>query len=243
MEEFINDTLNFIYKYRILFMGLFLLILSRIIYLYYIYIKYLRIYSENKLTLFVNRPKEVNSSNLIIDAAKFISHDITSFTYSMYINIQDWYVNYGKYKHIFHRGTNILHDFDNKCQTNLNFKKIENQCPGIWLDDITNNVIITMTTTKKDHSQIEYVAIENVPINKYFCLTIVCDKNKLEVYINGNLVRTSLFIGSINYNFDNGYLGISNSFSGYISDFYYYPYSLLPDEIKFLTKLSSFHSS
>ena len=226
---------------------------------YYFRQKYRRLYSENNLVLYSKMPKEILTSNIIIDASKFaMPSSQHCFTYSMFLNVKDWYINYGKYKHVFHRGSDVIEDYSQKCRSSLSWNQIPEQYPGIWFDDKTNDMWVTMSTrikevvnnddkcTKNKQNKykyvpaIEYSKLENIPVSYYFCLTAVFDKEKIELYINGKLKQTTLLKGTPHQNIENGYIGIGNSFAGYMSDFRYVPYSLMPEEVHYLYKLHEY---
>jgi len=70
------------------------------------------------------------------------------FSYSFNLTIYDFYKNYGSWRHLFHRGTDIA------TGTTLNYQSWENlivdfpmQSIGVWLAPFTNNLRIAVTTT------------------------------------------------------------------------------------------------
>jgi hypothetical protein len=75
-------------------------------------------------------------------------YSIGFFTYSFNLTIYDFNINFGKWRHIFHKGTPILSG------TTLNYQSWENlvkdipvQSIGVWLAPFTNNLRIAVTTT------------------------------------------------------------------------------------------------
>lgn len=221
---------------------------------YYIHQKYRRLFSGNNLILYESKPKEVLTSNIIIESKKFsLPMSNHCFTYSVFLFVKDWYINYGKYKHIFHRGTDVIEDYTHKCRSSLSWNQIPEQYPGMWFDKTTNDIWITLSTKIKTEfpqnkdkncqkknqepyyvNTIEYAKLENIPISSYFCLTAVFDKNKIELYLNGQLRQTKMLLGIPIESNENGFIGIGNSFAGNIANFRYIPYSLYPDEVYFL---------
>ena len=86
------------------------------------------------------------------------------FSYSFNIIIYDFYHNFGNWKHIFHKGTNIPIDEKEP----FNFKNWENivskypdQCIGVWLAPYTNNLRIAVTTISQESK------LENNHINAF----------------------------------------------------------------------------
>jgi hypothetical protein len=70
------------------------------------------------------------------------------FAYSFNLTIYDFYKNYGSWRHVFHRGTDIAPG------TSLKYQSWENllvdfpmQSIGVWLAPFTNNLRIAVTTT------------------------------------------------------------------------------------------------
>ena len=72
------------------------------------------------------------------------------FTYSFWMFINNWEYNYGKLKHVFHKGND-----------NFTFAS-----PGIWLHPKENTMRVYMNTFKHIN---EFVDVENLPINNILC--------------------------------------------------------------------------
>lgn len=73
--------------------------------------------------------------------------------------------------------------------------------PGVFVKGSSNSLRIIMNTYKNPFT---YVDVDNIPIRKYFHVALVCRKNSLEVYINGNMSKRLSFQGSLPYqNFQN----------------------------------------
>lgn len=71
-----------------------------------------------------------------------------NFCYSFNLTIYDFYQNYGYWRHIFHKGTNINSDTTLSYQSWENLvKDIPNQVIGVWLAPFSNNLRIAITTT------------------------------------------------------------------------------------------------
>lgn len=91
-----------------------------------------------------------------------------SYSYHFVLNIQDWYVNYSYWRHIFHKGTPIDSSVNNKNKTigYSNWEEIVDDLPeqtiGCWLSPYQNNLRIAVTTLSKipymrtyEHANIE----------------------------------------------------------------------------------------
>lgn len=68
----------------------------------------------------------------------------SSFNYSFYIYITDYYTNHGKWRHVFHKGTEIT-EIDTH-----EWEKVMTICPdqgvGVWLAPFNNNLRVCITT-------------------------------------------------------------------------------------------------
>lgn len=111
-----------------------------------------------------------------------------------------------------------------------------------------------------------FVDVKQIPFNKWFHLAIVCKRNALEVYVNGNLANKKSFAGTLPYQnyqplilFPNSktaatdFKSISGSekrsipagdnyilngkFAGYISNMYYFSYGMSYSEIQGMMNL------
>jgi hypothetical protein len=70
------------------------------------------------------------------------------FCYSFNLTIYDFYKNYGYWRHIFHKGTDITTGSTLSYQSWENLvKDIPNQVIGVWLAPFTNNLRIAVSTT------------------------------------------------------------------------------------------------
>jgi hypothetical protein len=73
--------------------------------------------------------------------------------------------------------------------------------PGVFVKGDSNSLRVVMNTYKNPYT---YVDVENIPVRKWFHVVVLCRKNSLEVYINGNLRKKLPFEGSLPYqNFQN----------------------------------------
>jgi hypothetical protein len=88
-------------------------------------------------------------SNKVIDGVKMPRpFMIGNFSYSFNITIYDFYINYGYWRHIFHKGTPIIPGNILSYQSWENLiTEYPNQSVGVWLAPFTNNLRIAITTT------------------------------------------------------------------------------------------------
>ena len=91
---------------------------------------------------------------------------------------------------------------------------------------------------------LEYVDVDDVPVKKWFCTTIVLQNSKshtdkemdvdpasspshiLDVYINGNLKKSKLLESIPRQNNGDLYVNLFGGFSGYISRLQYFSYAV-----------------
>ena len=62
--------------------------------------------------------------------------------------------------------------------------KFPNRAPGVWILPQSNDLRIYMNTY---NDPLEYTDIENVPVNKWFHVSIVLNHKFLDIYFNGKL--------------------------------------------------------
>lgn len=140
--------------------------------------------------------------------------DGIEFTWSVWIFVNNWQYLQGQYKHIFYKGNSNL------AENGLNFP---NNAPGLYLAPDTNNLIIIMNTFDVIN---EEITIPDIPLNKWLNIIVRCQNRTLDVYINGTITR-SLELSSVpKQNYGDVYVAMNGGFDGYISNLWYYNYSL-----------------
>ena len=83
--------------------------------------------------------------------------------------------------HIFHKGYS--------CQFPL-------LAPGVYMRSDTNTLRVYMNTYKTWNN---YVEVDNIPVNKWVHIVLVCKNNAFEIFINGNLKKKLSFDGYAPY--------------------------------------------
>lgn len=132
----------------------------------------------------------------------------TEFAYSMWIYVNDWTYKQSEWKHILHKGSHTAMPL---------------QAPGIWLYPNENKLAINMNTF---YSVKESCDIENIPIAKWFHLTVVVIGKYIDVYINGRLKKRCQFKGVPKQNFGDVYINQWQGFDGFLSNVRYFSYAL-----------------
>ncbi len=73
--------------------------------------------------------------------------------------------------------------------------------PGVFVRGNNNTLRVVMNTYRNAYT---YMDVENIPVRKWFHCVLLCRKNSLEIYINGNLRKKLPFEGTLPYqNFQN----------------------------------------
>ena len=148
----------------------------------------------------------------------------TDFTYSFWINVNDWNYKLGEKKSILKRSAIS-----------------ENSSPEIYMKPYTNDLVIELdmfgevTSGAASSSQITASVVRNIPLQKWTNITITTNNRSLDTYLDGKLVKTSLLEGPINVTgtADVTICGVDGSgpgFSGNIAKVKYYSRTLNPRE-------------
>ncbi len=132
-------------------------------------------------------------------------------------------------QHIFSKGI-----FSNGSITSGNCSPFSNNAPGLYLSG-ANTLLVVMDSTKTPGCVVATntpIAINNMPINKWFNVVIRLTNNNLDVYINGRLTERKTFTDGVpNQNYDDVYICQNTGFNGYIADLKYYNSSIGTSEI------------
>ena len=83
-------------------------------------------------------------------------------------------------------------------------------------------------------SILEYAEIKNIPIGKWFQLTFVLRKQRLELYLDGKLHITKMLMGMPTVSNNDGYFSSVNPYLGRISNFRYMPHYIPYQIVKML---------
>lgn len=142
------------------------------------------------------------------------ANDGIEFTWSVWILIEELQYMQGQYKTIFFKGNN------NVSTTGLNFP---NNAPGLYIAPDTNALVVIMNTYDVIN---EEIIIPDIPLNKWVNVILRCTNTILDVYINGVITRSIQLLGVPKQNYGDVYVAMNGGFSGYISNLWYYNYSL-----------------
>ena len=144
--------------------------------------------------------------------------DGAEFTYSFWMVIESMEYNFGKWKHVFHRG---------------NKTSFPNRAPGVWIHPEQNTLRVYMNT---QDNPLEYLDIENVPTRKWFHCCISLNHKYLDIYFNGKLKHRKELKSAPRQNYGEFWSGLFGGFEGYLSRVRYYNKSLDFNEVEKIVK-------
>lgn len=129
-----------------------------------------------------------------------------------------------KYNHIFNKGNSSFYGINN-----LNYSGIANvqNGPGLYLNSSKNSLRLVYDCVNSNNNQINndilnFVDIDNIPIQKWVHVVIRLKNNILDIYINGVITSRTKLTSVFKQNFSDIFIGYNNGFSGNLSNLRYY---------------------
>jgi hypothetical protein len=184
------------------------------------------------------------NDGISLDKIEHTSHSVISedikkpiveneMSFSFWIYLKEFYYNFSKWKHIFHKGTDITNkQLDYSYWDNI-LSEIPEQCIGVWMNPHTNNLRICATT---DTGKIEHCDIEDIPQNEAVHISVTISNKTLNIYRNTKLTTTKVFVNRIAVNTKPMYFNFPYTFNGTLYNFVYLPRK--PDK-KLISHLAS----
>ena len=117
-------------------------------------------------------------------------------------------------KHIFHKG-------DSKA--NISYT------PAVWLMPKENIIRINMNTINEKDNIID---IDNIPVDKWFHISIVVKQKTVNIYFNGKIKRSKMLLSVPRQNFGNFWVNLYGGFDGYISQLQYHNRAISYSEVE-----------
>jgi hypothetical protein len=130
--------------------------------------------------------------------------DGVEFSYSFWMEINDFTYKSGQWKHVFHKG---------------NSSSYPNRAPGVWIHPNSNAIRIYMNTQDQI---LEYVDIDNIPTRKWLHVVIVLRNKILDVYVNGYLKVRKELSSIPRQNNGDFWLNMFGGFEGFLSNIQYF---------------------
>lgn len=140
------------------------------------------------------------------------------FTYTFWMYINDWSYKYNQWKHVFHKG---------------NMTSWPLRAPGVWLHPTRNAMRIYMNTYSKIG---DWVQVENIPVKKWFHTAIVLKQRNLDVFINGDMVKSYKLFGLPKQNYGDLFIHRLSGYDGFTSRLRYFNYAISYSELDKLIK-------
>jgi len=148
------------------------------------------------------------------------------FTWAISLYIED-HTEGANIRHIFSKGS--VPTFTDTGVTKQTGIATINQAPGLYFDRIANKLIVNMDTFNNATSTIE---IPSIPHNKWLNVLIRCKQTLIDVYINGQIAKSTILPSTPKQNYGNVYISESGGFKGKISNLFYYKHALSINEIQ-----------
>lgn len=178
----------------------------------------------------INIPQDPSVDNSIPILRSVDQKKGMEFTWSIWMYIDDFNYNKEQYKHVFHKGNDII------TQTGDDKGKISPiNAPGLYITPTLNNLEIVMNTFDEINDNI---VIKNIPINKWINVIIrLNNQQQLDVYINGILSKRHILNGVARQNYGNVFSSMNGGFSGYTSELRYFDNAIGLGKINEIVKL------
>lgn len=150
------------------------------------------------------------------------------FTYNVWLYVTNYAVRQGAKRHIFNKGSaQNVGDKSKFGDLNTSGMMFPNNAPGVYFKandaNGANQLAIYMNTF---NDVIEEVTIKDLPVKKWFNLTIRVRHDKMDTYINGTIVNRHKFNSPVKQNYGNVHVCQNQGFSGNLSNLRYYSYAL-----------------
>ena len=155
------------------------------------------------------------------------------FTWAVSLFIEDVpSTNQSTYSHIFSKGS--IPKFNNS--TTRDRIQTINQAPGLYMDNKTNQLVVKMDCF--DQIQVTTITVDSIPHNKWLNVMISCKNKTIDVYINGQIAKSTLLPKVPKQNYGNVYVCNEGGFEGQLSKLVYYKHALTINEIQSALKNS-----
>ena len=147
---------------------------------------------------------------------------------SLYIDDQTYTTSpvVNKHAHIFNKGSVPKY---NDATTHATITTI-NQAPGLYLDNVNNNLIIKMDSFNQ--ATATTITVSEIPHKKWLNVIIRCQNKIIDVYINGQVVSSTTLPNVPKQNYGNVYVCQNGGFKGNLSNLLYFRHALTINEIQ-----------
>lgn len=163
----------------------------------------------------MNIPQEPENPDTVILYRSDNQDGGIEFSYSFWIIIQDYSYNDKEEKHIFHKG-------DSEAKNTF--------CPKIVLKRDTNAMVFKFNLINNTDSP--DIVIDNIPINKWFHISLILKQTLVEIYVNGGLKKSVELETIPRQNFHDLWVNLFGGFDGFLSKFQYHRRAIRFDEVE-----------
>lgn len=146
------------------------------------------------------------------------------FTWSVWIYLNDYQYKRGERKHVFHKGDDKLSNY----VIQGGKPSFTTQCPGLYLHETENSLIVVMNTFKGVGEEIK---IDDIPLHKWLSVIMRVEGNILDVYINGAIAIRHVLEDVVKQNYGDTHVNLNGGYSGLLSDLWYFNWALNTAEI------------
>jgi hypothetical protein len=181
---------------------------------------------------------KINSSDNIIEYEKnrsSLSNSTSNFTMSVWFYIDEWSQN-NKERNILYFSPKEITQEQVFSSTNISGIMPDGSSDlSVKLGKYSNDIFVDIKTTSETlrSSIITRYSVNNVPIQKWNCLTISVDSKTMDIYLGGKLVKSYILPGIFKSLENNIYLGQGTyniGFDGYITRVRYLTHFINPEE-------------
>ena len=189
-------------------------------------------------------PQNPNLSGSVPIMRSVNARDGLEFTWSVWVYFDGIEYKKNEFRHIFHKGNTTYCKKDNPINNCMDYSQkiygdnlegliTPNNAPGLYLmpyvQGKTDNDLLVLMNTYGASGQgdiTEYIQISDIPINKWVNVIIRCENTKVDVFINGTVVKRHVLKGVPRQNYDDVYMSMNGGFQGNTSNLWYYDHAI-----------------
>ena len=186
---------------------------------------------RRKNPIFLYKPHVTTNYTSIPSIKLTAANNGYDYTYNAWLYVGNWFYKYNRVKCVLNKGRKIPKSQYSRnswgSRKHLFYQDLECS-PGIFLDPTINNLDIVFTPVSGDN---QVVTIKDIPLKKWFSITITVSYKEVGLYLNGKMVKSLALTDYPDIN--NGALEICEhgGFQGMMSNIGYYPKIISAAEI------------
>ena len=145
------------------------------------------------------------------------------YTYNLWLYVGNWFYKYNRVKCILNKGRKISNSHYNRNSWSSRKKNFyeDLQCsPGVFLDPTINNLDIVFSPVTGRN---QIVSIKDIPLKKWFAITITVTYKEVGLYLNGKMVKSLVLTDYPDINNGNLEICEHGGYQGMLSSISYYP--------------------